>query len=96
MSVSLYPFSLLTAWQAGPGHMAEHPHTEHPPAAPAGSKLGPCNPIEIFFSSLLLPSVIFETRRRMTQLLHLIPSRRVCTHASAAQSGARSWQAKPG
>lgn len=36
-------------------------------------------------SPLLAPSVIFETRRRMTQLLHLIPPRRVCTHASVAE-----------
>ena len=96
MSTALHPVSLLPAWQPGPGHTAEHPHTEHAPSALAGSKLAPCDSTEIFFFPFLGPSVIFETRRRMTQLLHLIPPRRVCTHAFAAQSSARSWQAKLG
>lgn len=50
MSVVLHPFSLLPAWQLGPGLMVEHPHTGHPPSTPVGSKLGPCNPTEILFS----------------------------------------------
>lgn len=62
MRMVLHPFSVLPAWQPGPGCIAEHPYAEHPPSALAGSKLGPCDPIEIFFSSLLLPSVIFELR----------------------------------